>query len=45
LRTSWDLQQALGNHEQAGRTGAVKVFQEEVNWMRLRAQELRLALR
>jgi thiamine kinase-like enzyme len=40
-----DLQQALGNHEQAGRTGAVKVFQEEVNWMRLRAQELRLALR
>ncbi|HEY6539603.1 MAG TPA: phosphotransferase [Ktedonobacteraceae bacterium] len=40
-----DLQQALRNHEQAGRTGAVKVFQEEVNWMRLRAQELRLALR
>ncbi len=39
-----DLQQALRNHEQAGRAGAVKVFQEEVNWMRLRAQELRLAL-
>jgi Phosphotransferase enzyme family len=39
-----DLQQALRNHEQAGRTGAIKVFEEEVNWMRLRAQELRLAL-
>lgn len=40
-----DVQQALRNHEQAGRTGAVKVFQEEASWMRLRAQELRLALR
>ena len=40
-----DLQQALRNHQQAGRAGAVKIFQEEVNWMRLRAQELRLALR
>ena len=40
-----DLQQALRNHEQAGRAEAVRVFQEEVNWMRLRAQELRLALR
>jgi hypothetical protein len=40
-----DLQQALRNHEQAGRKGAVKVFREEVNWMRLRAEELRLALR
>lgn len=40
-----DLQQALHNHEQAGRTGAIKVFAEEVNWMRLRAQELRMALR
>src|SRR5436305_899938 len=40
-----DLQQALRNHEQAGRTGAIKVFEEEVNWMRQRAQELRLALR
>jgi hypothetical protein len=39
-----DLQQALRNHEQAGRACAVKVFEEEVNWMRLRAQELRLAL-
>jgi hypothetical protein len=39
-----DLQQALRNHEQAGRTGAIKVFQEEVNWMYQRAQELRLAL-
>lgn len=39
-----DLQQALRNHEQAGRTGAIKVFEEEVNWMRQRAQELRLAL-
>ncbi len=39
-----DLQQALRNHEQAGRTGAIKIFQEEVNWMRQRAQELRLAL-
>jgi hypothetical protein len=40
-----DLQQALRNHEQAGRTGAMKIFTEEVNWMRLRAQELRIALR
>jgi hypothetical protein len=40
-----DVQQALRNHEQAGRAGAIKVFAEEVNWMRLRAQELRLALR
>jgi hypothetical protein len=40
-----DLQQALRNHEQAGRTGAVKVFAEEVHWMRQRAQALRLALR
>jgi hypothetical protein len=39
-----DLQQALRNHEHAGRTGAIKVFAEEVNWMRQRAQELRLAL-
>lgn len=39
-----DLQQALRNHEQAGPTGAIKIFQEEVNWMRQRAQELRLAL-
>ena len=38
-----DLQQALRNHERAGRTGAIKVFEEEVNWMRQRAQELRLA--
>ena len=40
-----DLQQALRNHEQVGRRGAVKVFAEEVSWMRVRAQELRLALR
>jgi len=40
-----DLQQALCNHEQAGRTGAIKIFAEEVNWMRQRAQELRLLLR
>ena len=39
-----DLQQALRNHEQAGRAGAIKIFAEEVNWMRLRAQELRRAL-
>ena len=39
-----DVQQALRTHEQAGRTGAIKVFQEEVTWMRQRAQELRLAL-
>lgn len=39
-----DLQQALRNHEQAGRQGAVKVFREEVNWMRIRAEELRMAL-
>lgn len=39
-----DLQQALRNHQQAGRLGAVKVFQEEVDWMRLRAQELRQLL-
>ncbi len=38
-----DLQQALRNHEQAGRTGAIKVFKVEVNWMRQRAQELRQA--
>lgn len=38
-----DLQQALRNHKQAGRTGAIKVFEEEVSWMRQRAQELRLA--
>ncbi len=37
-----DLQQALRNHERAGRTGAIKVFEKEVNWMRQRAQELRL---
>ena len=40
-----DLQQALRNHQQAGRTGAIKVFEEEVAWMRSRAQELRLMLR
>jgi len=40
-----DLQQALRNHKQAGRTGAIMVFEEEVNWMRQRAQELRSALR
>lgn len=40
-----DVQQALRNHEQAGRIGAIKIFQEEVCWMRQRAQELRLALR
>ncbi len=40
-----DLQQALRNHEQAGRIGAIKVFAEEVSWMRQRAQELRMALR
>jgi hypothetical protein len=39
-----NLQQALRNHEQAGRAGAIKIFAEEVNWMRLRAQELRRAL-
>jgi hypothetical protein len=39
-----DLQQALRNHEQAGRVGAIKIFAEEVKWMRLRAQELRRAL-
>ena len=39
-----DLQQALRNHEQAGRAGAIKVFEEEVNWMRKRAQELRVVL-
>lgn len=37
-----DLQQALHNHEQAGRAGAIKIFAEEVDWMRQRAQELRL---
>ena len=30
-----DLQQALRNHEQAGRAGAIKVFAEEVNWITL----------
>ncbi len=38
-----DVQQALRNHEQAGRPGAIKVFTEKVDWMRQRAQELRLA--
>jgi hypothetical protein len=36
-----DLQQTLRNHEQAGRTGAIKIFAEEVHWMRKLAQELR----
>jgi len=40
-----DLQQALRNHEQAGRAGAIKIFAQEVDWMRKLAQELRLALR
>jgi|SRR5450755_665235 Phosphotransferase enzyme family len=39
-----DLQQALRNHEQAGRTGAIRIFAEEVDWMRQRAQALRLVL-
>lgn len=39
-----DVQQALRNHTQAGRAGAIKIFAEEVDWMRQRAQELRLAL-
>ncbi len=39
-----DLQQALRNHEQAGRAGAIKIFAKEVDWMRQRAQELRLIL-
>ena len=38
-----DLQQALRNHEQAGHAGAIKIFAEEVDWMRQRAQALRLA--
>ncbi len=40
-----DLQQALRNHTRAGRAGAIKIFAQEVDWMRQRAQELRLALR
>lgn len=40
-----DLQQALHTHQQAGRAAAIKIFQKEVNWMHLRAQELRQALR
>ena len=40
-----DVQQALRNHEQAGRADAIKVFAQEVDWMRQRAQELRLVLR
>jgi hypothetical protein len=39
-----DVQQALRNHEQAGRAGIIKIFAQEVDWMRQRAQELRLAL-
>lgn len=39
-----DLQQALRNHEQAGRKGAIKTFREEVGWMRIRAEELRMTL-
>ena len=38
-----DLQQALRNHEQAGRTGAIKIFAEEVDWMHQRAHELRVS--
>lgn len=38
-----DLQQALRNHKQAGRAGAIKIFAKEVDWMKQRAQELRLA--
>ncbi len=38
-----DVQQALRNHVQAGRTGALKIFAEEVDWMRQLAQALRLA--
>jgi hypothetical protein len=40
-----DVQQALRNHEQAGCTDAIKIFAEEVDWMRQRAQELRLAFK
>ncbi|HEY7356622.1 MAG TPA: phosphotransferase [Ktedonobacterales bacterium] len=40
-----DLQQALRNHQQAGRAGAIKVFQEEVRWMGMRAESLRTILR
>ncbi|HEY0754521.1 MAG TPA: phosphotransferase [Ktedonobacteraceae bacterium] len=40
-----DVQQALRNHQQAGRVEAVRIFQAEVDWLRLRARELRLALR
>ncbi len=40
-----DLRQALRNHEQAGRAGAVKVFRKAVSWMHIRAEELRQALR
>ena len=40
-----DVQQALRNHEQAGRAGAIKVFRRAVSWMRIRAEELRQALR
>ncbi len=39
-----DVQQALRNHEQAGRVGASKIFAEEVHWMRQRAQALRFLL-
>jgi hypothetical protein len=39
-----DLQHALRKHEKAGRAGAIKVFREEVSWMRIRAEELRQAL-
>ena len=40
-----DVQQALCNHQQAGRTGAIKIFAEEVDWMRQRAQTLRREFR
>jgi hypothetical protein len=36
-----DIQQALRNHEQAGRVGAIRVFREEVSRMRVCAEELR----
>jgi len=40
-----DLQQALRNHEQAGRVDGIAIFAQEVTWMRQRTHELRRLLR
>ena len=41
----WDDPIAIITDARGRCTGAIKIFAEEVDWMRQRAQELRLALR